>query len=322
MKKMQMKRKNGRFYYGALAAILAAGMLMTGCGNTAGVGQSAGAVNGAEGTVESSTVIMSSAAKNSSTTKTVSEATILDTSKLFSNRDLEVGYDESECVKITLNGDTAQVGPQVAQKLGLNQVTYVEDVKEVKEDKGVKKAVVQRIIDGGVVDIGLESTIADLTGSEPMILRPGAITVDDIAAVTGAAGLDPGIGAADDRRPRAPGMRYRHYAPAADMMIFRGEAEAVAAEIKRRAADVKKQGKRVGIIASEETAGMYPQDLVHIVGTRECPDIIAHNLYRLLRDLDTDGIEIIFSEFFAGDGIGAAVSNRLTKAAGGQITEV
>ena len=100
---------------------------MAGCGSAAG-GQSAGAANGAEETVTSSTVIMSSAAKNSSTTKAVSGATILDTSDLFSNRDREVGYDESECVKITLSGNTAQVDSSVgdAVKIDGNVVTITE----------------------------------------------------------------------------------------------------------------------------------------------------------------------------------------------------
>lgn len=120
MKKMQMKRKNRRFYYGALAAILAAGMLMTGCGNTANTG------SGANGTTASSTVSVSNTAKNSSNAQAVGSSTILDTSDLFSNRDVEVGYDEAECVKISLNGNTAQSDSQ-SVKVDGNVVTITDE---------------------------------------------------------------------------------------------------------------------------------------------------------------------------------------------------
>lgn len=120
MKKMQMKRKNRRFYYGALAAILAAGMLMTGCGNTANTG------SGANGTTASSTVSMSNTAKNSNNAQAVGSSTILDTSDLFSNRDVEVGYDEAECVKISLNGNTAQSDSQ-SVKVDGNVVTITDE---------------------------------------------------------------------------------------------------------------------------------------------------------------------------------------------------
>lgn len=120
MKKMQMKRKNRRFYYGALAAILAAGMLMTGCGSTANTG------SGANGTTASSTVSVSNTAKNSSNVQAVGRSTILDTSDLFSNRDVEVGYDESECMKISLNGNTAQSDSQ-SVKVDGNVVTITDE---------------------------------------------------------------------------------------------------------------------------------------------------------------------------------------------------
>ena len=120
MKKMQMKCKNRRFYYGALAAILAAGMLMAGCGNTANTG------SGASGATASSTVSVSNTAKNSSNAQAVGSSTILDTSDLFSNRDVEVGYDESECVKISLNGNTAQSDSQ-SVKVDGNVVTITDE---------------------------------------------------------------------------------------------------------------------------------------------------------------------------------------------------
>ncbi|MBR1854093.1 MAG: carbohydrate-binding domain-containing protein [Lachnospiraceae bacterium] len=125
-----MKRKNRKFYYGALAAILAAGMLMAGCGNAANAGAagSSGAANG--GTTVSSTVSVSNATKNSNNAQAVSGSTILDTSDLFSNRDVEVGYDESECVKITLTGNTAQVNSSTeesAVKVDGNVVTITDE---------------------------------------------------------------------------------------------------------------------------------------------------------------------------------------------------
>ncbi|MBP3204500.1 MAG: carbohydrate-binding domain-containing protein [Lachnospiraceae bacterium] len=126
MKKKMIKRKNRGFYGGVLAVILAAGMLMTGCGNTADAESGSGASGNGNGVVAGSTVSVSNTAKNSGSTKAISGSTILDTSDLFSNRDVEVGYDEAECVRITLDGSTAQ-SDSGAVKVDGNVVTITDE---------------------------------------------------------------------------------------------------------------------------------------------------------------------------------------------------
>lgn len=179
------------------------------------------------------------------------------------------------------------------------------------------------IIDAGRVDIGLESTIVDMTEDIPTILRPGAISLSDVEGVLGEARIDPGLLKTDDgSRPKAPGMRYRHYAPQADMTIIKGPAGSAVEEIKRRVLSDLKAGHSVGIIASNETAGTYGKGIVKMIGSAGDPSAIAYNLYHILREFDETGVDIIYSESFSGEGIADAVANRMIKAAGGKIIEV
>ena len=180
------------------------------------------------------------------------------------------------------------------------------------------------IIDGGPVDIGLESTIIDLTEEVPVILRPGAIGLSDVAGVAGEAVMDPGL-SGDDKGlpPKAPGMRYRHYAPRGELVILRGKPEAVSAEIIRLSEEAAGKGLKVGIIASEEAANIYTAGEVRIMGARNNAGQLAHNLYRVLREFDDIGADVIYSEDFGGtESMYAAIANRLYKAAGGKIIEV
>ena len=194
------------------------------------------------------------------------------------------------------------------------------DATHVIEDLGGR---VDCIIDGGRVDIGLESTIIDLTEDVPTILRPGAISLEDVIGITGQAQMDPGlIKPSDDRRPKAPGMKYRHYAPQGELTIVRGKEQDVVTEINGRVLSDIGTGSRVGIIASEETASLYSHGIVKIIGSRLKPRLIAHNLYHILREFDELKVDRIYSESFTGDGIIEAVANRMTKASGGRIIEV
>lgn len=175
------------------------------------------------------------------------------------------------------------------------------------------------ILDGGAVSIGLESTIVDLTAEVPMILRPGYITLEMIREALGEAEMDRGLIADDSKiRPKAPGMKYRHYAPKAELLIVEGEAEDVIAYINARAAAVP----GTGIICTEETRGRYPQGDVKCIGSRRDERSIAGHLFAILREFDNDGAEIIYSESFETPGLGQAIMNRLLKAAGHRRIQV
>ena len=182
---------------------------------------------------------------------------------------------------------------------------------------------IDMIIDGGSVPIGLESTIVDLTEDVPMILRPGYITLEMLGEVLDQVKVDPGLIAADsDCKPKAPGMKYRHYAPKADLKVVEGETDAVVQEINRLCTELSAQNKRVGIIATEETKDRYEQGIVISIGARDDEEAIARHLYGILRRFDELGVDAIFSESFATAGMGQAIMNRLLKAAGHQVLEV
>lgn len=180
------------------------------------------------------------------------------------------------------------------------------------------------ILDGGAVGIGIESTIIDLTEEVPMILRPGYITKEMLEEVLGEeVRIDPGIIALDsERKPKAPGMKYKHYAPKADLVLVEGETDRVVKEINRLTTEKRNVGQVVGIIATDETKGRYQADYVVSIGARADEDAIARHLYKILREFDDLNVDAIFSESFATPRIGQAIMNRLLKAAGHQVVTV
>ena len=180
------------------------------------------------------------------------------------------------------------------------------------------------ILDGGAVGIGIESTIIDLTEEVPMILRPGYITREMLEHALGTeVYVDPGLIAADSKRkPKAPGMKYRHYAPKADLVIVEGKTERVITEINRLTAERQRAGYKVGVLAVDETCSAYHADYVKSIGARSDEEAIARHLYRLLREFDDLATDVIYSESFATPRIGGAIMNRLLKAAGHQVITV
>ena len=176
---------------------------------------------------------------------------------------------------------------------------------------------IDMILDGGTVDIGVESTILDMTVEPPMILRPGAITKEMLEEVVGEIAVDGYlISDEDETAPKAPGMKYRHYAPKAQLIIVEGEPEEAVKAIKQIAYEQTRLGYQVGIIATNETADTYTTGVVKNIGTRSNENSIAKNLYKVLREFDEEEVSYIYSEAFAQDGIGSAIMNRLEKAAG------
>ncbi|MDD6037817.1 MAG: L-threonylcarbamoyladenylate synthase [bacterium] len=182
---------------------------------------------------------------------------------------------------------------------------------------------IDMIIDGGAVMIGLESTIIDFTEEIPVVLRPGYITLEMLREAIGEVRIDPGLISADSKqKPKAPGMKYRHYAPKADLKVVEGETGAVIDEINRRTAELTAAGKKVGVIATEETKQAYIGGIVISIGARDDEEAIARHLYAILREFDNLEVDAIFSESFVSEKIGQAIMNRLLKAAGHQILEV
>ena len=184
----------------------------------------------------------------------------------------------------------------------------------VEEDLGGK---IDMILDGGTVDIGLESTILDMTVSPPMILRPGAITAEMFEKVIGPVDVDETLMSPDSvQAPKAPGMKYRHYAPKARLIIVEGDLREEILAIRQLAYAAHREGRNVGIIATSETLPFYNYGIVKNVGTRENEKTIARGLYSVLREFDEECVDTIYSESFAVQGIGKAIMNRLEKAAG------
>ncbi|MFI3176260.1 MAG: L-threonylcarbamoyladenylate synthase [Eubacteriales bacterium] len=189
--------------------------------------------------------------------------------------------------------------------------------KHVIEDLSGK---VDMILDGGLVGIGIESTILDLTGEIPMILRPGAITKDMIEEVIGRVEYDPSIFTMEEERiPRAPGMKYKHYAPQGELTIVEGEERDVICTINKHTTSLLAKGALVGVIATNETAHAYLASHVKSVGNRHDEETIGRRLYQILREFDEEGMTHIYSEAFATTGMGQAIMNRLLKAAGHEV---
>ncbi len=182
---------------------------------------------------------------------------------------------------------------------------------------------IDMILDGGPVTIGVESTILDMTVSPPMILRPGAVTEEMLKEQIGEVTEDPTLASGREAaRPKAPGMKYRHYAPKAPLTLVEGDEDAVVRTINVEAEEASARGETIGIICTEETYERYPKGDVKSIGTRADEETIAQNLYRVLREFDEDGVDEIFSEFFEGGGMALAIRNRLLKAAGQQVIHV
>lgn len=207
---------------------------------------------------------------------------------------------------------------------------------------------IEYIIDGGPVGIGIESTILDVSGEVPAILRPGFITKKEIEQIIGPVIIDPALEQPmAGFRPKAPGMKYTHYAPKGELTLVEAEEalylpedrggtfgkqeteiptrqQAVTEKILALTQKKREEGYRVGIMASEETVSCYhgQADIVLCVGDRRKQDTVAAGLYAALRDFDAAGADYIYAESFRGDGLSYAIMNRLLKAAGQRVIYV
>ncbi len=194
----------------------------------------------------------------------------------------------------------------------------------VLDDLSGKIAVV---LDGGPSGLGVESTVLDISGRYPVILRPGGTVRRDLEEVLGPVEIDPAVNgdAAAGDRPRSPGMKYTHYAPRAPLILFEGHDQGmvtagVLAEARRFAAS----GRKVGIFAYSETASLYDGHgySVIVAGKRSEPGTVAALLYDSLRRFDFLKVDVVLAEGMTGDGLGMAVMNRLRRASGGHVVTI
>lgn len=184
---------------------------------------------------------------------------------------------------------------------------------------------IEAIIDGGPVGIGIESTIVDMTGEIPTILRPGYITKRMLEGIVGEVEIDKAIIEPDPNlRPKAPGMKYTHYAPAGTLTIVEDAntpdkvTENVIREINRLAAEKEK----VAVLTTADNAHLYTAENKVLLGEEGNGKTVATRLYSALRECDKLGVEYIYSEGFDRDELGGAIMNRLLKAAGHRVVRV
>jgi len=183
---------------------------------------------------------------------------------------------------------------------------------------------IEIIVDAGSSRVGLESTVLDVTVDPPMLLRPGGITPKQIEDIIGHIDIDKTIlGKVNaDNIPKSPGMKYKHYAPKAHVIIVKGEnINNQVTKICNLAAEKKLEGKKVGICATKQTIDNYKGFEAISIGDRNKPETIAAKLFSLLREFDAKGVEVILAESVDENGVGLAIMNRMVKAAGYDIIQ-
>jgi L-threonylcarbamoyladenylate synthase len=183
---------------------------------------------------------------------------------------------------------------------------------------------IDAILDGGPTRIGVESTVLDLTVDPPILLRPGGTPLEALRKVLGDVKIHPFVVAEAElssEKARSPGMKHKHYAPKAQVILVEGSVPAVTGKVKELAKAYKLKDKRVGVLATDETAHCYEADVVKSLGSRFNLDAVAANLFRLLREFDAEDVDVIIAESVPTEGLGLAVMNRLRKASGYNIVK-
>ena len=183
---------------------------------------------------------------------------------------------------------------------------------------------IDAVLDGGATNVGVESTVVDASVNPPIVLRPGGTTFEDLQEVLGGVELHPFV--TTDKEiamveTRSPGMKHKHYAPKAKLILVEGGLPTVVEKITEKTEEYKLKGCRVGILATDYTASKYVADVVKSLGSRFNLNGVAQNLFRLLREFDDEGVDVILAEGFPSEGMGLAVMNRLRKASGYHIVK-
>lgn len=211
--------------------------------------------------------------------------------------------------------------PIAAPSANLSGKPSPTDIDGCIEDLSGK---VDYILGGENSKVGVESTVIDCSMYPPCILRPGGITLEMLKEVDENIYVDPAImnKPTEDFKPKAPGMKYRHYAPNAPLKIIQGDLNKTIAKINEIVQNYIDDGKRVGIIATDETFNEYKSGEIVSLGSRKKLCTVAHNLFNVLREFDDKNVDIILSEAFEEKGIGLAIMNRLKKSAGFDIIKL
>ena len=198
-----------------------------------------------------------------------------------------------------------------ANTSGRPSCTSAQDVLEDMDGK------VEGVVDGGPCSVGVESTILDLTCQPPRLLRPGGLPLEDLERLIGHIDVDHAVTAPlqEGEKPKAPGMKYRHYAPKAPVTVVTGAPEASAREIQRRA------GKGAGIICFDEYADLFRGMEVHTLGPSGDKLVQAQRVFDALRTFDNSDVTEIYTQCPDNRGLGLAIGNRLKKAAGFHVVE-
>jgi L-threonylcarbamoyladenylate synthase len=181
---------------------------------------------------------------------------------------------------------------------------------------------IDAIIDGGDTNIGVESTVLDLSVEPPMLLRPGGTPFEALKNVLGDVKLHPFVQAEQElplQQIRSPGMKHKHYAPRAEVILVEGSVQAVIGKVKELAEAYKRKGAKVGILATDETQSAYQASIIRSLGSRFNLASVAQSLFRLLREVDAQNVDVIIAEGVPSEGLGLAVMNRLRKASGYRI---
>lgn len=205
--------------------------------------------------------------------------------------------------------------PIAAPSANLSGKPSPTTLKHVAEDMNTR---IPAIIDGGDCQVGVESTVIDLSGDIPVILRPGGVTFEEIKRVLPDTVLDKHIikSVEAHEKPKSPGMKYKHYAPDADVTVVEGNPDAV----RDRICELIDEHKplRIGVMTCSDNT--YVADLVINIGKNNKE--YAKNLFRVLREFDENDIDVVFAEFFDDEAYGLAVKNRLYKSAGNKVIYV
>ncbi len=174
------------------------------------------------------------------------------------------------------------------------------------------------IVDGGPCGVGVESTIIDLTAPVPRLLRPGGLPLASLREARGAVAVDQAVlrPLAAGERPKAPGMKYRHYAPKAPVTVVTGDSRRTARYIGEHA------GERAGVICFEEYRDQFPERVVVSIGSALDKEEQARRVFDALRSFDATGVAAIFAQCPGESGLGLAIANRLKKAAGFQVVDL
>lgn len=204
-----------------------------------------------------------------------------------------------------------------ANRSGRPSPTLAEHVLEDLDGR------IDGVVDDGPTGVGLESTVIELEGDYGIrILRPGGITLEALQQAVPAAAIDSSGVEEYETAPRSPGMKYTHYAPQGELELVQGEQEAVIAYIQGQVEAARMRGEATGVLAFEERLARYEADCVLSLGSEAELGAAAHLLYAALRDFDGAGAQRIWAEGSTEQGIGAALMNRLAKAAGNRIIRV